>query len=158
MSDEIRRRRSQFREGSKLRFADHQLWTLPAPADASRGGPAPFKVEYTGLLKSIVEAEDDSERRLAELALVVFLLGENYSLSPADYDALLAFKSETAESTAWQLALDDILQEHLRYFNYSASSSEKGVVPIAPGKFIRLVSWFRNHLRLPWPKSYFHAN
>jgi hypothetical protein len=158
LSDEIRRRRSRFRDGSKLRLADHQLWTLPAPADTSRGGTAPFTVDYTGLLKAIVEAEDDSERRLAELAFVVFLLGENYSLTPADYAALLAFNPETAESTAWQLALRDIVQEHLRCLNNSPSPSERGVVPIAPGKFIRLLSWFRNHLRLPWPKSYFHAN
>ena len=134
------------------------MWTLPAPADVSRGGPAPFKVEYTGLLRAIVEAEDVSERRLAELAFVVFLLGENYSLSPADYDALLAFLPETEESCAWQLAVEEIVQEHLRCFNYSTSSSEKGVVPIAPGRFIRLLSWFRNHIRLPWPKSHFHAN
>lgn len=158
MSDEIRCRRSRFREGSKLRLADHQTWTLPAPADASRGGPAPFKVEYTGLLRAIVEAEDDSERRLAELAFVVFLLGENYSLSPADYDVLLAFTPETEESSAWQLAVQALVQEHLRCFDYSATSSETGEVPIAPGKFTRLLSWFRNHLRLPWPKSYFHAN
>jgi hypothetical protein len=160
LSDEIRRRRSRFREGSKLRLADGQMWTLPAPADASRVCPAPFTVEYRGLLKAIVEAEDDSEQRLAELAFVVFLLGENYSLSPADYEALLTFAPETAESSAWQFAVQAIVQEHLGCFNNSASSSEKGVVPIAPvpGKSIRLLSWFSNHIRLPWPKSYFHAN
>jgi hypothetical protein len=158
LSDEIRKRRSQFREGSKLRFADDQLWTLPAPADVSRGGTAPFRSEYTGLLKAIVEAEDDSERRLAELAFVVVLLRENYSLSPTDYERLLAFTPETAESSAWQLASQDLVQEHLRYFDCPTSSSENGIVPIAPGKFSRLLSWFRKYLRLRWPKSHFHAN
>jgi hypothetical protein len=158
LSDEIRSRRSRFREGSSSRLADDQLWTLPAPADVSRGGPTPFRIEYTGLLNAIVEAEDDSERRLAELAFVVFMLGENYSLSPADYERLLSFTPQTAKSSAWQLALQDIVQEHLRCFDSSASSSENGKVPIAPGKFVRLLSWFRNHLRLRWPKSYFHAN
>jgi hypothetical protein len=83
--------RSRFRKGSKLRLADNRLWTLPAPPYDSRGGPAPFRIEHAGLLKAIVEADYDFERRLAELAFVVFLLGENYALSPADYERLLAF-------------------------------------------------------------------
>ena len=81
------------------------MWTLPTSSDAWRGDRASRRTEYTGLLQAIVEAEDDAERGLAELALIVFLLGENYSLSATDYQRLLVFAPETEKAKAWKLAV-----------------------------------------------------
>src|SRR5437773_1040820 len=87
--DELSSRRSSFRPGSPIRLADGQTWTLPAPPKAKEWMAAPFDAEYTGLIQAIMEAEDASEQRLAELAFAIFLLGHNYQLSPADYERLL---------------------------------------------------------------------
>ena len=43
------------------------------------------------------EAEDQSERRLAELALAIFLIGLNYDLSSTDLANLFTFQPRSQE-------------------------------------------------------------
>ena len=89
--DEAVRRRSPFYRGRENDLADGQPRILPAPgveseADFTRLGP-----DYWSLLRAVREARDEAERRLAELALAIFLLGCNNELSPIDYQRLLDF-------------------------------------------------------------------
>jgi hypothetical protein len=148
---EVLSRRSWFREGRKIRLADGQTWTLPAPPKASEWKTVPFGTEYSGLIQSILEAEEEHEQRLAELALAIFLLGHNYSLSPADYERLLGFAPESPDSTKWKLAFHDIAQEHLHsYLDASRVPPDGRPVMPTPGRIARLLSWLRNHLPSRW--------
>ena len=144
-------RRPMFRNGVTIRLADDQLWTFPAPPKHSESEYATFGPEYVGLIKATMEAYDSSELRLAELALVIFLLGHNYSLSPADYQHLLGFAPESLESTASQLAFHDVAQQHIQSFLETFGTSWKtGQVVPKRGRVSRLVAWLRNHSPSFW--------
>jgi hypothetical protein len=149
--DEASIRRPGFRQERRIRLADGQMWTLPAPPRASERESPPFGSEYTDLVQAIMEAEDGSEQRLAELAFAIFLLGHNYSLSPSDYSQLLGFPPESSELTDWQVAFHHIAQEHLHPFLDTARFPlETGPVLPRPGRFARLLAWLRNRLPFRW--------
>ena len=84
MVDELSSRRSRFPPGTPICLANDQEWTFPAPTADSESAFEPAGAEYLGLIHAVQEAEDQSERRLAELALAIFLIGLNYDLSSTD--------------------------------------------------------------------------
>jgi hypothetical protein len=110
--DEAVRRRSRFYRGREIELADDQPWILPSSgveweADFTRLGP-----DYRSLLRAVREAGDEAERRLAELALAIFLLGCNYELSPVDYQRLLVFPPGASELVEVQQEFHRLAQDH----------------------------------------------
>jgi hypothetical protein len=111
----------------------------------------PFGAEYIGLIRAILEAEDASEQGLAELAFAILLLGHNYSLSPADYERLLACPSESSASTDWRHAFHQFAQDHVQSFlDFSGIASVDRSLEHAPGRIDRLFGWLRNRLPSRW--------
>ncbi|WP_156512758.1 hypothetical protein [Planctomyces sp. SH-PL62] len=109
--DEISRRRSgEFREGRRVLLADGGTWAFPTAGQAW-GLDSP---EYQSLVRAVVEADEEFDRRLAELAMAIFLLGSNYELSPEDFQRLLTFEPGSPEQSAWGLALRGVIAEHVR--------------------------------------------
>jgi len=90
--DELSTRRSRFQPGTPICLANDQEWTLPAPTADSEFAVESAEAEYLGLIHAVQEAEDQSERRLAELALAIFLIGLNYQLSSTDLANLFTFQ------------------------------------------------------------------
>lgn len=114
--DEINRRRSgEFREGRRVLLADGGVWSFPK-AGRAWGLDSP---EYQSLVRAIVEADEESDRCLAELATAIFLLGSNYELEPEDFQRLLTFEPGSPEQTAWRHALREIIAEHVRESRFS---------------------------------------
>jgi hypothetical protein len=151
MVDELLSRRSSFRPGKKIRLADGQAWTLPSPVREWSDKAHSDREAYNGLIRSINEAEDDSERRLAELSFAIFLLGKNYRLSPSDYEQLLDFGSPSSESIAWQVALHQLTQEHLHFFSSAPDFPEQTELASIPqGLVARLLAWLRTLMPLRW--------
>lgn len=149
--DEFLTRQPSFRQGRRICLADGQTWVLPSPPDGSEWKAPPFGAEYQELIQAMLEAEDDSERRLAELAFAILLLGHNYQLSPADYERLLGFAPESPESSDWQVTLHQIAQDHLQAFlDHSGVCSQTESVLDRHGRRPRLLSWLRNHLPSGW--------
>ena len=144
-------RRPSFRDGVKIRLADDQIWTLPAPPKPSESDIAVFGNEYVDIIQAIMEVNDRSEQRLAELAFALFLLGFNYCLSPPDYECLLGFPPDSLELTAAQYTFHRIAQEHLHSF-LDASGVSWDTMQDAPtlGRLSRLVAWVRIHLPFGW--------
>ena len=106
---------------------------------------------YNGLIRSINEAEDSSERQLAALSFAIFLLGQNYRLSPADYQQLLDFGFESRESIAWQIAIRQLTEEHLHFFSGARTfPPQSELVSIPQGLFSRLLTWLRTFMPLRW--------
>jgi hypothetical protein len=149
--DEALSRRADFRDGRKIRLADGQTWSMPPPPNASEWGSPPFDAVYTGLVSAIAEAETRHERHLAELSLAIFLLGHNYCLDPQDYEQLLSFSPDSADLTEWQSAFRNLAQEHL-HCSHDASrlTLDDGPTLPQPGRFYRLLAWFRDHLPSRW--------
>jgi hypothetical protein len=151
LADELLKRRRGFCDGAKIALADGQLWTIPAPPTALEGESGSFGTEYFGLIQALREAETTSELRLAELALAIFLLGENYSLSALEYDRLLRFMPGSRELTEWQNRFHRIAVEHLESMVTAATADDhvdRGPLVLEQGWFVRLLSWVRS--RLPW--------
>jgi hypothetical protein len=147
-------RRPSFRDGVKIRLADDQLWTFPAPPKPSESQAAPFGTEYTSIIQAIMEVGDSSEQCLGELALAIYLLGYNYCLSPLDYECLLGFTSESPESTVAQLAFHRIAQEHIHSFlDASGVFWDRTEVARTTGRLSRLVAWLRFHLPFGWSSA-----
>ena len=151
MLDEASSRHSSFRQGSEIQLADGQTWVFPAPPEGSEWNFAPFGAEYRGLIRGILEAEDSSEIRLAELAFAIFLLGHNYRLSRADYESLLGSNPNSSDSRDWQVAFHQLAEDHLYSFldNFPVFS-QTGPLLDKPGKASRLSAWLRNHLPSRW--------
>jgi len=149
--DEFSSRQASFRPGRQIRLADGQIWVLPAPPNESEWKAVPFEAQYTDLIQAVLEAEDRSEQRLAELAFAILLLAHNYRLSPADYERLLASTPGSPESADWQLAFHHIAQDHLHSFlDASGVSVENGELLDTQRRFSRLSDWLRNHLPARW--------
>ena len=140
-------RRPSFRDGVKIRLADNQIWTLPAPPKQSEAEAASFGTEYIDIIQAFMDVNDDSERCRGELALAIYLLGYNYCLTPPDYESLLGFTSESPDATAAQSAFHRIAQEHIHSF-LDASGISWNRTEVAPttGRFSRLIAWLRIHL------------
>jgi hypothetical protein len=93
MFNERTYRSLSFQDGTEVRLADGNVWTLPAAAALLEQGETLNRVDegLSGLLGAIPEAEDRSEQLRAELALAIHLLGWNYRLGPNEYRTLLEF-------------------------------------------------------------------
>lgn len=151
MVDELSSRRSSFRSGKKIRLADGQGWTFPSPIREWSDKAHSDQDAYNGLIRSINEAEDSSERQLAELSFAIFLLGQNYRLSPADYQQLLDFGFESRESIAWQIAIRQLTEEHLHFFSAARTfPPQSELVSIPQRLFSRLLLWLRTFMPLRW--------
>jgi hypothetical protein len=111
--DEVSRRRPTFRVGNEIRLADGQIWVLPARAENSDLRSASFGAGYADLIHAILEAEAEPERRVAELAFIIFLLEHNYYLSPADYQRLLESKTRSGGSSDWEAAFRGITDQRV---------------------------------------------
>ena len=114
--DEVSSRRPTFRVGDTIRLCDGQEWVLPASLQNSEWSPASFGPAYAAIIHAILEAEDESERCLAELAFAIFLLDHNYRLSPADYHRLLESNTMSAGLSEWQARFRGIAHQHLISF------------------------------------------
>ena len=151
MVDELLSRRSSFRPGQKIRMADGQGWTFPLPIREWSDKAHSDRGEYNGLIRSIIEAEDDSERRLGEFAFAIFLLSQNYRLSPLDYQQLLDFGSETSESIAWRNSLRQLSEEHTHCFSDALSiAAEPDLSSTRQQRMSRLLEWLRDNVPLHW--------
>ena len=140
-------RRPSFREGVKIRLADNQIWTLPAPPKQSEAEAASFGTEYTDIIQALMDVTDGSDQCHGELALAIYLLGYNYCLTPPDYESLLGFTSESPDATAAQSAFHRIAQEHLHSFlDASGVSWDNRTVAPKARRLSRLIAWLRIHL------------
>jgi hypothetical protein len=111
--DEYSCRRPSFRSGNQIQLSDGQTWTLPAPPKKSERGGGAFADEYLKIIQAIVEAEDKSERSIAELVLAIYLLQSNYYLAPAEYQILLSSSPRARDSSDWQSSFHQIADKHL---------------------------------------------
>jgi hypothetical protein len=111
--DEYSCRRPSFRSGNQIQLSDGQTWILPPPPKESERGGGAFADEYLNIIRAIVEAEDKSERRIAELVLAIYLLQTNYYLVPADYEILLSSSPRARGSSDWQSSFHQIADKHL---------------------------------------------
>jgi len=102
--DELSYRRSRFQPGTPICLANDQEWTFPAPTADSEFAVEAAETEYLGLIHAIMEAEDQSDRRRAELALAIFLIGLNYQLSSTELANLFTFQPRSRELTDSQHA------------------------------------------------------
>ena len=114
----------------------------------------PFGAEYSNLIRAILEAEDDAERNLAELAFAILLLAHNYRLSPPDYESLLGSNSEFAGGRSgrnWQETFHRIAQDHVdSYLDFPEAASVDQPLLDALGRVDRLSAWLRNRLPSRW--------
>ena len=115
MVDELMSRRPDFFAGKGIYLADRRIWTFPAPAERWITTSDTADGDYVGLIRAVVEADSHAEARLAELALAMFLLGQNYRLSPGDYQHLFTFKSNSEELAESQSAFHDLALDHIHY-------------------------------------------
>jgi hypothetical protein len=91
MLSEETRRREEFRPGSPVRLGDGTVWFLPSPGPAREG---PATAELAGLLDVLKTAEDRHEWCQVALSLSIYLLNQNYVLTPEDYQRLLNFRPD----------------------------------------------------------------
>ena len=104
------------------------------------------ETEYLGLIHAIMEAEDQSDRRRAELALVIFLIGLNYQLSSTVLANLFTFQPRSRELTNSQQAFESLARDHI------LSLVEGGKLPLqapSPGAQRRpfgrrVLAWLRS--------------
>jgi hypothetical protein len=145
--DELSTRRSRFQPGTSIRLANDQEWIFPAPTAGSRFAFELEGAEYLGVIQAVLEAEDQSERRLAELALAIFLIGLNYQLSSTDLVDLLTFQPRSLRLADSQRAFELLAREHI----FSLSRHYKLSIPViartAPRRPLasRFMSWLRCH-------------
>ena len=143
--DELSSRRSRFQPGIPICLANGQEWIFPAPAADSEFAVESAEAEYLGLIHVVQEAEDQSERRLAELALAIFLIGLNYELSSTDLANLFTFQPRSQELTNSQHAFESLARDHI------LSLARRGKLPLPalspsaerrpPGH--RVLAWLR---------------
>ena len=146
MVDELSSRRSRFQSGIPICLANGQEWTFPAPAVDSEFALESAEAEYLGLIHVVQEAEDQSERRLAELALAIFLIGLNYELSSTELANLFTFQPCSQELTNSQHAFESLARDHI------LSLARRGKLPLRapspsaerqpPGS--RILAWLRS--------------
>jgi hypothetical protein len=144
--DELSIRRSRFQPGNPICLANDQEWMFPAPAAHSEFAVESAEAEYLGLIHAVQEAEDQSERRLAELALAIFLIGLNYQLSSTDLANLFTFQPRSQKLTNSQHAFESLARDHI------LSLARRGKLPLPapspsaerrpPGR--RVLAWLRS--------------
>jgi hypothetical protein len=106
--DERAARRPTFGEGTGIRLADGQTWTLPGRS------PEAEDPEFDGIIRAVFEAEDDAERLRSELALTILLLSRNYDLKPGDYQRLLGYRPNDPALAEMQRAVHDFVMDQAR--------------------------------------------
>ena len=119
-----------YRDGSGVRLADGQDWIMPAPpaSDGPEQVATVLGEDYEALVMAVAEAIDESERRLAELCLAIYLLGRNYDLGPSDYQALLEHPAGDPALAKLQSALREIADAHIRGLARRAPSANPTAV------------------------------
>lgn len=118
-----------FRDGVAIRLADGQEWILPAPPQDDEDA-ADFGREYEALVGAVQEAVDPSERRLAELCFIIFLLGKNYELDASDYEGLLELAPDRATLRAMQESFHEVAVAHIK--GLQARHQPQGDSPTRP--------------------------
>ncbi len=108
MIDEKARRRLTFVEGTKIRLADGQYWSLPGRWSEC------LDPEYDATFAAVFEAEDNSERLLAELALTILLLSRNYELTPEQFQEILSFPPNAPTLAEMQRAVHEMVLADVR--------------------------------------------
>ncbi len=149
MVAEVLSRCPAFLAGREIRLADNQSWTFPAPLEDVEF-IVEDEAEYVGLIQAICEAEDRSDRLMAELALAMFLFGLNYQVDPADLEFLFTFPPGSRELTDSQRAFQLLAQDHLRHrYGQGNLPSPTPVVsePWRPSG-VRTLAWLRGF----WPR------
>jgi|GEM_PF-1145412 len=142
--DEPVSRRSSIHAGRDIPLANGQEWTFPAPTDESGFAIEAAGAEYLELICAVLEAEDSSDRRLAELALAILLIGLNYQLSSTDLANLLTFQPRSQALADSQHAFEALARDHILWL----ASSGKIPVP-APSRSTgrplgsRVLAWLR---------------
>lgn len=111
--DERALRRPEFRDGTQVRLADGQLWTLPRPrlrirplrnAETGRievGGGSRYGSEFDAVFDELVECPPDDQlaRWGLQFELTAILLQQNYHLADGDLADLLDTEMDSATST-----------------------------------------------------------
>jgi hypothetical protein len=127
MPDEKTMRRSEFVPGVSILLADDHLWVFPSP-DAKRFaqvqplGAHSEQPDYQAIIRGMIEAEDISELLRAELAFAIYLLGQNYDLSPLAYQELFLFGSDDPRLETMRQSIRHLAQSHISVF-YSVAGS-----------------------------------
>jgi hypothetical protein len=146
--DELSTRRSQFQPGTPICLANHQEWIFPAPTADSEFAVESAGAEYLGLLQAVQEAEDQSERRLAELALAIFLIGLNYQLSATDLKHLFTFQPRSQELADSQHAFESLARDHIlslgKHEKLRMAALSTGAPRRPRGR--RFLSWLCSHV------------
>ena len=151
MVSEQSSRRSGFQEGRKIRLADGQMWTFIRPSIDEKWAHGSSANEFEGLMRAIQEAENDYEKRIAELAFAIFLLRQNYRLVPTELEQLLDFPPQSLEASNWQHSIHQLVQDHLDCFwGPSRVSVENGPGLSKHGRFSRLAARLRTNLLFRW--------
>jgi hypothetical protein len=144
--DELMSRRPDFHAGTGICLADHRTWTFPAPVERWIASEETDQEDYVGLSRAVLEAESHAEARLAELALAMFLLGQNYRLTPRDYQELFIFTSDSTELANSQSAFHDLALDHIRYLaTAGVLSSADRPSGRRPGVLTRAFDRLRSH-------------
>ncbi len=157
MVDELSSRRSRFQPGTPICLANDQEWTFPAPTADSEFAVESAEAEYLGLIHAVQEAEDQSERRLVELALAIFLIGLNYQLSSTDLANLFTFQPRSQELADSQHAFELLARNHILSLARRGEPPLPVLFPSAerrpPGR--RALAWLRSRglLRKWLPRS-----
>ena len=108
MLDEQARRRSTFSEGTTIRLADGQFWSLPGRR-SDHSDP-----EYDATFVAIFEAEDVAERLRAELALTILLLSRNSDPTPEQFQEPLGFPPDSPSLLEMQRAVHEMVLDRAR--------------------------------------------
>ena len=149
--DELTSRRSRFQSGTPIVLANNQKWLFPAPTADSEFPVDSGGAEYLGLICAVQEAEDQNERRLAELALAIYLIGLNYELSSAELASLFTFPPRSRELAASQQAFESLARDHVLALAVREKVYQTHPSPGTERRQIgqRIVSWLREHGLLP---------
>ncbi len=113
MVDELSSRRSSIQAGNLISLANDQEWTFPAPTADSEFAVEAAGTEYLGLIRAIMEAEDQSDRRLAELAMAIFLVGLNYQLNSTKLANMFTFQPRSQKLADSQQAFESLARDHI---------------------------------------------
>jgi hypothetical protein len=109
-------RRGSFCWGNAIELSDGQTWIFPPPPKKSEQTAVSFGSAYNDIIQAMLEAEDRSEQYMAELSLAIFLLDQNYDLSPDQYQRVLGSNTSSPAMSDWQRAFHEIAQEHMHVF------------------------------------------
>ena len=144
MVDELSSRRSSIQAGNLISLANDQEWTFPAPTADSEFAVEAAGTEYLGLIRAIMEAEDQSDRRLAELAMAIFLVGLNYQLNSTELANLFTFQPRSQELADSQHAFESLARDHIH------SLVKRGKLPLQAPPSRSAESWPSGRRVLAW--------